>query len=127
MSERRRGPLHSHRTGALIGSAVIAATAGLVLLLGGGGQPTRSGPAVSEVVAASAPVISAPATPPPRASSVTTPAPLTASPLPTPTSGAVDEAQWRQVATGLATAFTASPAPRGRNGWPVFDPGSAPL
>jgi hypothetical protein len=124
MTEHRRGPLHSYRTGALIGSAVVAATAGLVLLLGGGGQPTRSGPAVSEVAAASAPVTAAPTTPPPPASSVTTPPappsappttptapPPSSSPLPTPTPGAVDEAQWRQVATGFATAFTAAPAP----------------
>jgi hypothetical protein len=122
MTEHRRGPLHSHRTGALIGSAVIAAPAGLVLLLGGGGQPTRSGPPVSEVAATSAPVIAAPATPPPPASSATAPPPPSSppppaptqpssSPLPTPTLGAVDEAQWRQVATGFATAFTAAPTP----------------
>ena len=122
MTERRRGPLHSHHTGALIGSAGIAATVGLVLLLGGGGQPTRSGPSVSQVAAAGAPVISAPATPPPPASSVTTPPPPSSppptptapqpssSPHPTPTPGAFDEAQWRLVATGFATAFTAAPA-----------------
>jgi len=121
MSDHHRGPLRLHRTGALVGAAVVAATAGLVLLLGGGDQPSRSGPPVSDVAASVSPSTTTVAATRPPPSSNTVPSPTTppdtapTSPsLPAsasaPTSGAVDAAQWRQVATGFATAFTTAPA-----------------
>ncbi len=119
MSDHRRGPLRLHRTGVLVGAAVVAATAGLVLLLGGGDHPPRSGPPASGVAAVASPsgtLVSASATRPPpsinAAPSPTTPPPTAprSLSLPAPVSGAVDAAQWRQVATGFATAFTAAPA-----------------
>jgi hypothetical protein len=115
MSDHHRGPLRSHRTGALVGAAMVAATAGLVLLLGGGSHPSRSGPSAASVSPSTTTVVAT--RPPPSTSaapspSLTTPpdtAPSSPS-LAAPASSAVDAAQWRQVATGFATAFTTAPA-----------------